>query len=103
MAKDTAEDTDEDATENEPEMRLIEVVSLTEVEPHFNLGAKQSKPLVIKDLQTHGPAFDQVFMSFCSRISIAINEMSPEPTHVVLESQEVSMLISIYCLHPVSW
>ena len=70
-------------------MRPLEVISLSEVEPNFYLGAKQSEPLVIKDLQTHGPTFDQAFTSFCSRVSTAINEMSSEPTNVIHESQEV--------------
>ena len=49
------EDVAEDVAVHEPGMRPLEVISLSEVEPNFYLGAKQSEPLVIKDLQTHGP------------------------------------------------
>ena len=89
VTEDVAEDVTEKATENEPGTRPLEIISLSKVEPNFYLGAKQSKLLVIKSLQTHGPAFDQAFTSFRSRVSIAINEMSHEPTNVVQESQEV--------------
>ena len=89
VTEDVAEDVTENAAENEPGTRPLEIISLSEVEPNFYLGAKQSKPLVIKSLQTHGAAFDQAFTSFRSRVSIAINEMSHQPTNVVDESQEV--------------
>jgi hypothetical protein len=68
--------------------------SLSDIEPHFTLGSKQSpgrlkKKLVIGELQAAGPTFDPAFTSFRSRISSAIQRMSSEPTNIVDDLQEV--------------
>lgn len=70
--------------------RLSAAMSLPEIELYFTLGSKQSKPLVIRDLQcSNGPDFDHAFTSFRSRISRTIQSLSSQPTNTVHDSQEV--------------
>jgi len=60
------------------------------VELHFTLGLKQSKLLVIGDLQQAKSAdFDPAFTSFCLQILRAIQSLSTQLTNAVHNSQEV--------------
>ena len=69
-----------------------------EVEPSFTLGSKQSKPLVIGDLQrANSPSFDRAFTSFRSRVSHAIQALSIKPTNAIHDSQEVPFILSAPC------
>jgi len=70
------------------------------VELNFTLGSKQSKPLVIRDLQQADSAdFDSAFTSFRSRISRAIQSLSTQPTNAVDDSQEVPFTFSTSPFH----
>jgi hypothetical protein len=78
-----------DATELSPLDATPSLPSL-EAEPGFILGSKQVKQkLIIGNLQTAGPDFDQAFTSFRSRISNAIQAMNSEPTNIVQDAQKV--------------
>ena len=70
------------------------------VELRFTLGSKQSKPLVIGNLQRANSAdFDPAFTSFRSRISRAIQSLSTQPTGTVHDSSEVPFTFSIFPFH----
>lgn len=63
---------------------------LPETEPHFTLGSKQSKSLVIGNLQrASNTDFDPAFTSFRSRVSRAIQSLNSQPTNAIYDSHEV--------------
>ena len=70
------------------------------IELHFTLGSKQSKPLVISDLQQANSAnFDPAFTSFRSWVSCVIQSLSTQPTGTVHDSQEVPFTFSTSPFH----